>query len=121
VNPWTSFGVLLTLLFGVAGVALSGGLWAGVRFAQERTPTDEETSSTRAEVVARTPQRTTPGGGTVYHPATSEESGSVEANAEALDRVRHSDDAELRGSPRGFRGRDLSDREVEAWLRRWNL
>ena len=119
-NPWTTFGVLLVALTGVAGVALSGGLWAGARFVQSRDGSDEDTSSTRARTVARTPQRTTTGGGTAYHPATSEES-SVEADAEALDRVRDSDEGELRESPRGFRGRDLSDREVTRWLRRWNL
>jgi len=120
VNPWTSFGVLLTLLFGVAGVALSGGLWAGVRFAQERTPTYEETSSTRAEVVARTPQRTTPGGdglppGYVRGVRIRRGERGGAGPGSTLRR---------RGTPgisRGFRGRDLSDREVEAWLRRWNL
>lgn len=117
-NPWTTFGVFLVLLFGVAGVALTAGLWAGARVVQSASSSDP--SSTRARTVARTPQRTTTGGGTAYHPATSEES-SVEADAEALDRVRDSDEGELRESPRGFRGRDLSDREVTRWLRRWNL
>ena len=111
-NPWTAFGVLLVVLFGVAGVAFTGGLYVAARFVQNSTSPD------RPPLVARTPQRTTTGGGTVYHP--SRES-SVEADAEALDRVRDSDEGELRESPRGFRGRDLSDREVTRWLRRWNL
>jgi len=118
-NLWTAFGVLVVLLFGVAGVAFTGGLFVASRFVQSRSSTSD-TSSTRAENVARTPQRTTTGGGTAYHPATSSES-SVEADAEALDRVRDSDDEEIRGSNRGFRGRDLSDREVEAWLEGFGL
>lgn len=114
-TPWTAFGVLLVGGFGVAGVAFSGGLFVASRLVQP----DEDTSSTRAEVVARTPQRTTAGGsGTVYHPSREDD---VDADSEALRRVQNSDEDELRESPRGFRGRDLSDSEVERWLRRWNL
>lgn len=109
-----AFGVLLVLFLGVAGVALVGGLWVGAEFTrnavQERPLVARTTVSPTAS--------TSTGGGTVYHPATEDD---VDADAEALDRVRDSDEAELRGSPRGFRGRDLSDREVDAWLERFGL
>lgn len=124
-NPWTTFGVLLVLLFGVAGVALTAGLWAGARVVQSASPSDP--SSTRARTVARTPQRTTTAGGTAYHPATEDEEWTGPPNpgpdpsGDARREVRQAERDAIRRSNPGFRGRDLSDREVERWLRRWNL
>lgn len=157
-NPWTSFGVLLVLLSGVAGVAFSGGLFVASRVVQSRDGSDGDLSSTRPEVVARTPQRTTGGSGTVYHPTTDDdEEGTYVLDGEHVSRERflretahverRDEDADWTGPPNagpdpsrdarrdvrrserdairrsnpGFRGRDLSDREVERWLKRWNL
>lgn len=39
----------------------------------------------------------------------------------ALETVRESDEAERTASTRGFRGEDLSDREVTRWLERFGL
>lgn len=114
-NPWTAFGVLLVGGFGAAGVGFTGGLYVAARFVQSHA--DEERESVRVRPLPASSSSSS-GSGTVYHPSREDD---VDADSEALRRVQNSDEEEIRASPRGFRGRDLSDREVEAWLRRWRL
>lgn len=110
----------MNLYYLVAGglflvVAWGHGFLSGVPYGsvRSRLSEDDDEDDARAENVARTPQRTTTGGGTVYHPETDDSSTDLPARTRGKD--------EREASPRGFRGRDLSDREVEAWLKRWNL
>jgi len=114
-NPWTAFGVFLVGGFGVAGVAFTGGLFVAARLVQSDSSNERESVRVRPLPASSS---STSGSGTVYHPSRE---GDVDADSEALRRVQNSDEAEIRESPRGFRGRDLSDREVDAWLRRWRL
>lgn len=144
-NPWTAFGVFLVGGFGVASVAFTGGLFVAARLVQPDSSDGRE--SVRVAPLPASSSSTS-GSGTVYHPTREDDEGGsyvldgepvsrerflretahverryddVDADSEALDRIRESDEDEIRESPRGFRGRDLSDREVERWLKRWNL
>lgn len=131
-EPLTLFGIALVVLVGTASVAFTAGLYAGayahrrIRDAAEGDDagwTDEEEDAyERFRERARNPPAHVNCRSSFVPLTENEATGEgTDEEVEALGRVRASDNRELRGSPRGFRGADLSDREVRDWLRRWNL
>lgn len=117
-------------LLGISTVSYVLGVLTGFRggelYQRSRGSTGEDEDSQPRPTTNRTSDR----GGTVYHPSTDDDDEGAwtgppnpgpDPSRDARRDVRQSERDAIRQSNSGFRGRDLSDREVEAWLEEFGL